>query len=176
MSVSTVRGRTVLTTFALIVAGILLRAQLSSALVTRGDSLAYWGERSQARAMYARALVLDRTNRVAADRYAFDASISNNASVIRSGVTVASRYLSRNPDDGILLMDRALCYQHEGTLARAIADFQRAGRIEHDPRAFMFAALDERTLRHSGRARRLLKDAIALDPTFQPARVELART
>ncbi len=176
MSVSTVSGRILLTTVAILFAALLLRGQLSSALVTRGDALAYWGAHNDARVMYARALAFDETNRIAADRYAFAAAISNNSDAIRGGIEVASRYLTRFPDDGVVLMDRALCYQHQGKLAAAIADFQRSGRIERDPRAFMFAALDERALHHASRARAFFRTAIVVDPQFTPARFRAART
>lgn len=176
MNASTVTGRVTLTIVAVGCAALLLRGQLSSALVSRGDSLAYWGERDQARSMYARAIAFDEKNRVAVDRYVFDAALSKNASSLRDGVAVASQYLMRSPDDGTILMDRAMCFQREGSFASAIADFQRAGQIERDPRAFMFAALDERALHHGGNARTLLRAAIALDRHFEPALLELTRT
>lgn len=175
MSASTVTGRVALTVVAIACSLVLLRGQLSSALVTRGDALAYWGVRDEARLMYARALFFDDTNGVAADRYVFDAALSKNAVVLRDGVTVASAYLARVPDDGAVLMDRAMCYQHEGSLKAAIPDFERAGRYDRDPRALMFAALDERASHHRPRARLLLRAAIALDHNFGPARLELAR-
>lgn len=176
MSASTVTVRLVLTVFAIACSAVLLRGQLSSALVTRGDAFAYWGERDEARVMYARALFFDERNRVAADRYVFDAALSKKELVVRNGVAVANAYLARVPDDAAVLMDRAMCYQREGSLRSAIADFERAGRYQADPRALMFAALDERALGHRLRARVLLRAATALDHHFAPARLELART
>ncbi|MBV8639365.1 MAG: hypothetical protein JO322_14895 [Candidatus Eremiobacteraeota bacterium] len=176
MSVSSVTGRVVLATLGIAFATVLLRAQISSALVTRGDGLAYWGDRKEARASYARALFFDETNRVAADRYVFDAALSDDPADFRSGIAVASRYLVHFPLDGVLLMDRGLCEQREGSLTSAIVDFQKAGNIERDPRPLMFAALDERALHHLGRARMLLRSAIALDHRFEPARSALMRT
>lgn len=175
MSSSTAVGRVTIALVAIFTAAILLHSQLSSALVTRGDSLAYWGEPSEARAMYARALFFDATNGTAADRYVFDSAISRDPVVVRSGVAVASVYLASFPNDGVVSMDRALCYQREGALTAAIADFRLSARIEKDPRALMFAALDERKLRHFDLAHALLKAAIGLDPKFEPARLELAR-
>lgn len=176
MNASTVTGRVALAIYAVGCAALLLHGQLSSALVSRGDALAYWGRRDQARLMYARAIFFDGRNRVAVDRYVFDAALSKNPAILRGGVVIANEYLTKSPDDGTILMDRALCFQHERSFAAAIADFQRAGQLERDPRAFMFAALDERAFRQRGRARALLRAAIALDRHFKPAQLELART
>ncbi len=160
---------------AITVAGSLLRAQISSALVTRGDGLAYWGRQDAARTAYIKALFFDPRNGVAVDRYAFNAAMTSDRDVLRSCVVVASRYLAEVPADAAVMMDRALCFQHQGLLLPAIADFRRAGEAGRDARAFMFAALDEHTLRQPGAARQLLQKAVAVDPLFLPAQRELAR-
>lgn len=154
----------------------LLRTQLSSALVTRGDALAYWGDQNEARAAYKKALFFDPLNGVAADRYAFSASMTSDRQILESCVAVASTYLLRAPDNSAILMDRALCYQHQRFLAAAIKDFSRVGETARDARAFMFAALDERVLHQSLRARRLLRKAVLVDPQFLPARRELGNS
>jgi tetratricopeptide (TPR) repeat protein len=156
--------------FAIGVVAFVLRPQLSSALLTRGDALAFWGQASDARRLYARALAFDPNNVVAADRYAFSAAISHDADLSDAGVVIATRTLQHAPHDASLLMDRALCYQHLRRYAEAIADFERSAMTSHDPRALMFAAIDERRLHGERQAHRLLLEAVALDPRFTPAR------
>ena len=162
--------------FATAVSAVILRADLSSALVTRGDALAYFGQRDAARSAYAKALFFDPRNAVAADRYAFDAAMTYDSQTLRGCISIASRYLAKAPRDGAVLMDRALCYQHERCLELAVVDFRRAGEVARDARAFMFAALDERALHRPAAARELFEKALATDPSFLPARRELART
>ncbi len=167
--------RAVLIAAALSASAVVLHAQLSSALVTRGDALAYWGSTPRARLMYERALWFDRDNGTAADRLVFAAMMSHEATLLREGVDVATDYLSRHPNDSALRMDRALCEQRLGRLAAAARDFEGAARARRDPSAMMFAALDERRLSRIGRSRLLLKAALAFDPSFAPARVALRR-
>jgi tetratricopeptide (TPR) repeat protein len=168
--------RLALTLLAATIAAVLLRTQLSSALVTRGDALAYWGLQDAARSAYEKALFFDPRNGVATDRFGFSASMTRDSSVLRRCVSVASRYLTKAPGDAAVLMDRALCFQHQRSLGPAIRDFCRAGKASRDARAYMFAALDERALHRSAEARQLLEEALAVNPQFLPARRELART
>lgn len=171
----TLHRRALLVFTAIATAALVLHVQLSSALVSRGDALAYSGSTSRALVMYERATWFDRDNGSAADRLAFAAMLSHDPSRLHDGVRIASGFLARHPGDGTLLMDRALCEQRLGTLAAAAKDFERAGRARRDPSAMMFAALDERRLARIERSHVLLEEALAFDPSFAPARQALAR-
>lgn len=160
---------------ALAIATILLRAQVSSALVARGDALALFNRPRDARAIYARALMFDPGNSSAADRLAFAAAMGNDVPLLTSCIAIAGAVISRDPENGPLLMDRALCYQRLRRYALAIDDFRRVGRLLHDPRALMFAALDEGRLDNRRTSRQLLLEALAYDRRFMPAAAALAR-
>lgn len=161
--------RLMLAAFALMTAALLLRTQISSALVTRGDTLSYWGLQQEARNAYARALVFDPANDVAADRFAFNAVTSHERAVIADAVSVLNRALDREPYSSVLRMDRAMAYHQLGNYRPAIADFFVVAKDTRDPRALMFAAFDERRLRRLDASRRLLRQAVALDPDYLPA-------
>jgi tetratricopeptide (TPR) repeat protein len=161
---------------ALVVAAVVLRPQLSSALLTRGDTLAYWGYRQEARRAYERALAFDASNGAAADRLVFDSAVSGDRDAIGEGVAAATRFLALQPHDAAVLMDRAFCYQHLGAYELAADDFYSAGVIARDARALMFAALDKRRLRDDVGSRRLLREAVAVDPRFVPAARALRRS
>jgi tetratricopeptide (TPR) repeat protein len=152
----------------------LLRPQVSSALVTRGDDLTFRGENARALAIYARALAIDPANTVAADRFAFAALLSHDASAQERGVSVATRALRLEPSNLSLRYDRALCAQALGWHALAADDFEAIGRRSRDPRALLFAALDVRKA-DLRRARSLLRLALAIAPSFEPARRDLYR-
>lgn len=167
--------RTVLVLIAVAISAVLLRAQISSALLTRGDTFAFYGAQSDARDAYARALLLDRDNAVAADRLVFALAFSKRRTNVERAVTIASRFLSSHPNDVKLLMDRALSLQHLGRLTQARADFVRAGLLARDPRALFFGALDASRTRDIAGMQRLLRMAVAFDPGFVPARRALER-
>ena len=160
---------------ALAIATLLLHRQISSALVARGDALAYVGSAAHAGALYARAVWFDRDNGVAVDRLAFRAVLSSDRNDLDTALAVSDAYLDRHPADVAVRMDRALCFQREHAFARAEADFIAVGRRTRDPRALMFAALDARALHHPALARSLLALAVRVDATFLPARRALAR-
>jgi tetratricopeptide (TPR) repeat protein len=155
---------------AIVLAAILLRGSLSSALVSRGDALAYSGNAGRAAVMYRRALWFDAGNGAAVDRYVFAAIVSHDRRALGRGVDIASSYLLRNPGDATVRMDRALCFQRLQKRRAAAEDFELAGRALRDARALMFAALDERAMRERRGARRLLVLALEADPGFLPAK------
>jgi hypothetical protein len=157
-------------------AALLLHPQISAALVTRGDTLAYWGNTRAAMAEYERALLFDRGNVVAADRYAFDASLTRDPKVMARATSLTESLAETNGGIPELLFDRALCFQRLGNYSVASKEFARAGRALHDPRAMMFAALDQRQLRNMHQFRSLLREAVAFDRAFTPASRDLALT
>jgi len=157
---------------ALTISAMVLRPQVSSALVTRGDDLAYRGDAARARMMYARALALDTNNLAALDRFAFSAMMSHDRLQVSLAIPLLNPVLARHPSEVNLRLDRALCEQALNRRADAARDFEYIGLRTRDARALTFAALDtnDRT-----RARALLDRAIAYDPRFIPALKDLTR-
>ena len=174
MSVNRFCRRLAIVAVAIVFCGMLLHSQISSALVTRGDTLAYWGHPYAALSAYERALQFDRDNVVAADRYAFNAALSRDRALMAKAIMLTDGIVTRNGRVSELLLDRALCFQHLGNFGEASIEFAKAGRLARDPRALMFAALNQRLLRHTDQFRQLLKEAVAVDPAFTPARRDLA--
>ena len=160
---------------AVIVAAMLLRPQISSALVVRGDELQLRGQGVHSLEIYARALAFDPTNVTAADRYAFAAVLGHDASAERKCVLISTNALLVNPRDSTLRYDRALCEHRLDAFAAAAADFAIVGIDRHDARALLFAALDLRRIR-SPQARKLLRMAAAQHPAFRPAVRDLAES
>jgi tetratricopeptide (TPR) repeat protein len=151
----------------------LLHAQLASALVTRGDDLAYMGDVGAARVMYGRALAFDPGDATAADRFVFSSILSHRQVELGEGASVATRFLDRDPSNATVRMDRALCYERLHDDWRAIADFRIVGRRTKDGRALTFAALLLARHHDFEGARIALHDAIRLDPAFRLARTML---
>ncbi|HVA27563.1 MAG TPA: hypothetical protein VNF68_05255 [Candidatus Baltobacteraceae bacterium] len=169
------RGRRCgLVVVAIALATMLLRAQISSAFVTRGDDLSYSGNPTRSREMYERALLADPRNRVAADRYAFSAMMSHQMPLLVSAIAELDRALTREPHDLALRMDRGLCEQAAHRFPDAVRDFAYVGRSAHDPRALTFAALDVASVDRR-RARAYLIEAVGYDPRFEPAVRDLHR-
>lgn len=148
--------------------------QLSTALVARGDALAYAGS-AHALDIYRRALTFDATNTVAVDRLAFRALLSHDRAEMSEAVRMTSAVLRFRADASEVRMDRALCLQLLGRYAAALSDFESAGVSQRDPRALLFAADDARKLHRNAQAHRLLLAALVVDPHFGPARLALAR-
>ncbi len=162
--------RLLLISLALACATLLLRPQLSLALVTRGDDLGYAGKPERALVMYQRALALDSTNVVAADRAVFELMMSHDSSKLGDAIAIATQALRRAPHDGTIEMDRALCYQVLHEYDSALVDFSDVGSRRHDVRALTFAGIDAMRLHRRAQARHLLRLAVAFDRTFAPAR------
>ncbi len=159
---------------AIALATMLLRPQISSALVTRGDDLSYSGDPTRSREMYARALLADPRNRIAADRYAFSAMMSHQMPLLLVAIAELDRALAREPHDLALRMDRGLCEQAAHRFPDAVRDFAYVGRRAHDPRALTFAALDVESADRR-RARAYLIEAASFHPRFAPAVRDLHR-
>ena len=155
---------------AVALAAMLLRPQLSSALVSRGDDLAYAGNAVRARAMYRRARAFDRSNGIAEDRLIFAELMTHDRSRIRIAVADASVYLSRVPSDVTIRMDRALGYQMLKAYDAASRDFARVGEATRDARSLTFAGIDALHAGKEERARVWLLEALRLAPRDEPAR------
>lgn len=168
--------RLALVAIALGISAVILRPQLASSLVIRGDDFAYRGNLQRAREMYQRAMWVNSDDGTAVDRYAFSALLSHEPHLLRAGVATASRYLAGHQDDATVLMDRGLLLQTLHNYAQAEGDFARVGALTHDARALTFAGFNALHAGDHRDARAYFARASAIDPSFIPAKRGLARS
>jgi tetratricopeptide (TPR) repeat protein len=166
--------RFALTAIALVLAAVAFRSQLAQALVVRGDDLTYKGRSADALTHYGRAVWLDPNSSLAVDRYVFASMQRHSMNAIRSGISTATGFLTRNPHDAAVLRDRALCYLVQQRYAAARQDFEHAASASSDPRDYVFAGWAALHTRDAAGARRLWRRALALDERFLPAKIALA--
>ncbi|MDQ2871524.1 MAG: hypothetical protein M3R35_00160 [Candidatus Eremiobacteraeota bacterium] len=152
-----------------LLAAVLFRAQIGSALIVRGDDFLYRNDTAQARRYYARALRVDPDSRAAADRFAFFGMQMRTRQSFTSSIAIATTYLKGHPNDTTLLVDRALGYLAERRFQPAQADFERAARLTRDPRFYTFAGWAARRNGASNRARALWRTALRMHPGYRPA-------
>lgn len=163
------------TGIALFLAFMLFRGQLAAAVVTRGDDVLRSGDVDGAMRLYARALQLDKSSGVAADRLAFRLALSHRASDARNAVEVVGAALEARPATPALLADRAFAELRLNALPAAERDFARAGDLGRDARYEHFAS--RIALRRGDRAaaRAFARRALGWDRTFNPARALLGQ-
>lgn len=142
--------RVALAVLAIALSLMLLRSQLSAALVVRGDDLLYQSQEGRALHFYGRALLFDPNNAAAADRYVFVSMMMRRKPQLESAVATASMFLAQQ-EDATVLMDRALCERLLWRNRAAESDFARAGLITRDARALVFAGYS--ALRQGSRLR-----------------------
>jgi tetratricopeptide (TPR) repeat protein len=160
--------------FALACAAPMLRSAVSSALVTRGDSLLYAHDQ-RAQGKYLLALQIDSANMVAADRFIFAVFLSRNGRELADAIAVGDAVLREHPQATDVRMDRALCLQLLKRYAQAEPDFERVGRERGDVRALALAASDAARIADVGKANGLLRLARQIDPDYAPVRLALDR-
>lgn len=155
-------------------AGLLFRAPIASALVTRGDELLAGGRPERAVSAYRRALALYPASAVAADRLAFWLLRDRTRGAATRAFAIADRALGAGARSAALYADRGLAAARLGRWARAERDLRRAAADGRDPR---YAHLAARMAQRAGQPARMRDDlrlALALDPRYAPARVLLA--
>jgi tetratricopeptide (TPR) repeat protein len=169
------RRRFMVAVFSLLCAAALFRGNVALALVSRGDDLMAAGDLDGAGRAYGRALFLDRGAVVAADRLAFVLWVRRRPGDARRGFDIASQALRYAPHSVALLADRGFAAQRLGRWRDAEGAFAQAAAIGHDPRYAHLAAHMARRLGDRAAERRHLRAAIAIDPTYAPARALLVR-
>lgn len=160
---------------ALFVAAGLLHTQIAEALTVRGDEYLYRARPADALERYKRALALAPDLESAADRFVFVSMEQHSDAALRSGISVANRYLARHPEDALLLSDRGLCSLIGKRFGAAQRDFEKAARITGNPQTFLFAGW---AAWHGGRAadaRALWRSALKIDPHNAAALKALSR-
>ena len=174
MSIARLR-RVALAVFSVALAAALCHGAVASALVTRGDDLMRSGDAGGAVRSYSRAMQLDASSAVAADRLAFFFLIRRAHGDALTAFAIAGQALRRTPRDPALLADRAFAAQRLARWRDAEHGFATVADVTHDPRYLHLAA---RMAQHAGdvrAARAHLRAALGLDPAYRPARVVLRR-
>ena len=160
----------------LTIAALLFRANIATAMVTRGDDLARAGNADRAIAFYRRALALDAGSPVAGDRLAFALVMRGASGDEPAAYRITDALLRTGPHDPSLLADRAFAAQRLRRWRDAERSFAEASRIARDPRYAHLAARMALRAHDPRAARRHLRDALALDPGYAPARAALRQS
>jgi tetratricopeptide (TPR) repeat protein len=161
--------RTLLALTGVAISALLLRPQISDALVVRGDEFLYRSLPSRALAYYGRALAVDGDDAAAADRFAFVSMMLRDRAALNESLRVTSAYLIRHPEDSVVRMDRAMAYRAAGIPRGALDDFALVGARTGDARALTFAGYAADGLGERSLARRFWRAAIGSQPGFPPA-------
>ena len=167
--------RLLVAALALVIAAIVFRGSVASALVTRGDDLARAGNTDRAIVMYRRAAALDARFAAAADRLAFALVLRGAPGDAAAALTVADASLRNVPPNAALLADRAFAAERLHRWRDAERSFASAGALARDPRYLHLAATMARRRGDAAGARRHLRAALALDAAYAPARAALRR-
>jgi tetratricopeptide (TPR) repeat protein len=128
------RRRLACAALALATAGILFRAPLAAAVVTRGDDALRNGDIATALRSYRKAMRIDPGSVVAADRLAFELALRHRRTDADAAIELAGRALQRHPLDAALLADRAFAELELNRWDAARADFRAVAALTHDPR------------------------------------------
>lgn len=148
---------------------MLLRGQISSALVVRGDDYDVRGQMQDATRMYKRAIAFDSSNEIAVDRLCFKEAITHRPALVTDAIENATRYLQWHPRSVSIRADRALANEIAKRYSDAERDFEAAAQDDHQARTYTFAGFAALRAGHRNHAAALFSRAEAIDPAFVPA-------
>ena len=160
---------------ALSCSALLLRTEVSCAIVTRGDDELYRGSVDHARALYRRAVRVDPRNESATDRLAFTSIFGHRRARMRDGVNTATKYLLQVGESVAIRIDRALLEEALGEFTAGADDFVRLASLERTAESFTIAGVAVLHANEPDHARALWKRARRIDPTYRPAIIALQR-
>lgn len=169
----TSRRRAGLAFLAIATAGLILRGQISAALIVRGDELLVRNSYTAARARYERAFWLDPQSETAVDRLTFVAMQQRTRSALSNGVAVASRYLREHPNSAAIRFDRGLCLLLLKAYRPASEDFKIAAGVTRSAQQFVFAGWAAKRSGHVREAVTLWRLALAIRHRYRPALLAL---
>jgi tetratricopeptide (TPR) repeat protein len=158
---------------ALALAFACFHGQLAAAVVTRGDDVLHRGDTAGALRLYQRALALDPSSAIAADRLAFSLTMRHDGPSARRAIDVITQAIAAGAEDPALFADRAFAEIQLHAWRAAEHDFGRAGMSARDARYEHFAARMALRSHDRAAARRYAQLALVDDPTFAPARAVL---
>lgn len=156
------------------IAALLFHGPLAASVVTRGDDALRGGDLATALRSYRKALMLDPSSAIAADRLAFHLALVHSPVAAASAIAIASDALRLHPRDSSLLADRGFGELQLRAWRAARADFTRAGSLGNDARYDYLAARLALRLADLAGARSAAARAEHDDPAFVPARSLLA--
>jgi Tfp pilus assembly protein PilF len=159
---------------ALALSALLFRGDIADAVVLRGDQLLMQGNTRAASAHYWRAMSIDASSPLAADRLIFAAVLLRDKGGVRATLRIADNALRARPGDTVLLNDRALLLLLLQRFAPAERDFARAAALQHSAQLYVFAGWAARDAGDRRSANALWRKALSIAPGFAPARAALA--
>lgn len=118
---------------------------------------------------------IDARSSTAVDRFVFTEMQSHDRIALDSGISAASRYLAKQPNDAAILQDRALCLLLEKGYVSALSDYERAASLTNDPREYLFAGYAAYHAHRLKLARTLWRRALQINARFRPAATALRR-
>lgn len=168
--------RCVLAGIALVVAAALLRGQIALALIYRGDDAMSRGSAIGAEVYYNRALWLDPSSTVAADRLSFAAFMEDDLQRMRMAVERLDRAIAGDASQTVLRKDRALLELRLKQPRAAAKDLAFVGMRDSDAWSLLFAGILRARQGECRSSRALLERALRLEPTMRVARRRLQRS
>ncbi len=156
------------------ISAVLFHTQLAGALIVRGDEMLVRNSYDGAINRYRRALWLDSSSSIAADRFMFVSLQRRTPQALSSAIGVASAYLAKRHDEPTLLFDRGLCQLLLRRYGAALLDFDRAAHLTRDPQEYAFAGWAAKRSGKLSQAVNLWNAALRLRPGYRPALAALA--
>jgi hypothetical protein len=119
---------------------------------------------------------LDPNSEVAVDRFVFFGIQERSAEVLNESAAVASSYIATHPEDGLVRVDRALCFEILKRHGAAATDFAIAASRLHSAKYYTFAGWARYRAGDRREARMLWNSALSIQRAYRPALRALQKT